>query len=110
MNDTDEAMFWAGLGTPPSVADTMPKALRDANAEIADLRAQLAQVDDLRAEVARLAPGTGPIGLDEMRSIVESARRVAADYPMTDRCGCGWTSEAPVVFHRRGSDQCKADR
>lgn len=32
-------------------------------------------------------------------------------FPMVDRCGCGWTDDtAPVLFHRRGADQCRADQ
>ena len=99
MSDTDTEVETTAPPSPEYAA---------AQAEIADLRAQLARVDELRDELDRLAPDNGhDPGHAELRSLLATARRVT-NYPMVDRCGCGWTSTAPVEFHRRGSAQCKA--
>jgi hypothetical protein len=107
VTDTDYATALARRS--PAFAD-----LLDENAELRDRVTEtvglLDRVRELRFEIRRLAPDASTPGIAELRSIVESARHVA-DYPMTDRCGCGWTDDtAPVRFHRRGSDQCRADQ
>lgn len=130
MSATDEAQFWTGIGPVPARPELTPGAaaaiaetlgyrhepagvdpvLKAAHAEIADLRAQLAQVDDLRDEIARLAPDNGHApGTAELLSILDTARHAVADYPITDRCGCGPQGDR-VRFHRRGAEQCRAAR
>jgi hypothetical protein len=105
VTDTDYATALARRS--PAFAD-----LLDENAELRDRVTEtvglLDRVRELRFEIRRLAPDAATPGIAELRSIVDAARRVA-DYPMTDRCGCGWTDETRVEFHRRGSDECRVE-
>ncbi len=80
-------------------------------AKFAEAVALLDQVAELRHEIHRLAPDNGHTpNLAELRSILETARHLV-DFPMVDRCGCGWTDDtARVQYHRRGSNGCRAGR